>query len=62
MQFQRPGKSQKEGQEDQGELKEPGAVSPGLPGLPSGSSLASLELQSTEHSFLIPLISNSALF
>ena len=45
-----PGKSQKEGQEDQGEVKELGGTplavlgSPGPPGLPSGFSLASLEL------------------
>ena len=44
------GKSQKEGQEDQGALKQLGGSSlfllplPGPPGLPSGSSLASLEL------------------
>ena len=49
MEFQgRPGKSQKEGQEDKGEVKELGGTplgllgSPGPPGLPSGSSLACL--------------------
>ena len=45
-----PGKSQKEGQEDQGEVKELGVPflsvlrSPVSPGLPSASSLGSLEL------------------
>ena len=45
----RPGKSQKEGQEYQGEVKELGGTplgllgSPGHPCLPSDSSLASLE-------------------
>ena len=42
--------AQKEGQEDQGEVKELGGTplrlfgSPGPPGLPSGSSLAALDL------------------
>ena len=46
-----PGESQQEGQEDQGEVKEPGGTpslavlrSPGPPGLSSGSSLGSPEL------------------
>ena len=50
----RPGKSQKEGQEDQGTLKALGGGStlallplPGPPVLPFGSSLASLELHQT---------------
>ena len=48
-----PGKSQKEGQEDQGEIKELGGAplavlrSPGPPGLPSGSSLGSLTIHQT---------------
>ena len=48
-----PGKSQKEGQEDQGEIKEIGGPplivlrSPGPPGLPSGSSLGSLTIHQT---------------
>ena len=47
------GKSQKEGQEDQGEIKELGGTplavsgSPGPPGLPSGSSLGSLSIHQT---------------
>ena len=56
----RPGKSQKEGQEDQGEVKELGGTplgllgSPGPPGLPSGSSLASLELHQTSLRTALP--------
>ena len=62
----RPGKSQKGGQEDQREVKDLGGASLGLsgspvlltPGLPSRSSLASLELDRT--SLRVALISCNA--
>ena len=55
-----PGKSQKEGHEDQETLKELGVVVPlaGPPGLPSGSSLGSLSIHQTSLSHSLFLEAN----